>query len=167
MNELLGIAIAAVISWLNFVLIDTWMGLPETPGVRGAEVIGRSVKKRGGDLAGGFFQGNIVCSPDASAGTLLASIACFTIGTPEGGLVAAVLVYFGNRLCADPGYAGTTGALSITLIITLTSFIGLKPEYFIVGMVLAILTIQGIYHPGASRLLGKLAKKMGRYTKLT
>jgi energy-converting hydrogenase A subunit B len=167
MNEILGIALAAIISWLNFVLIDTWMGLPEAPGVKGAEVIGRSVQKRGGDLAGGLFQGNIVCSPDASAGTLLASIACYTIGTPEGGLVAAVLVYFGNRLCADPGYAGTTGALSITVIIYLTSFIGFKPEYFIVGMVLAILTIQGLHHPAASHLLGKIATKMGRHTKLT
>ncbi|BDZ71255.1 hypothetical protein GCM10025861_17720 [Methanobacterium petrolearium] len=76
-------------------------------------------------------------------------------------------MYFGNRICADPGYAGTTGALSITVIIYLTSFIGFKPEFFIVGMVLAILTIQGLYQTGASRLLGKLAHKMGRYTKLT
>lgn len=167
MNEILGIALAAIISWLNFVLIDTWMGLPEAPGVRGADVIGRSVQKRGGDLAGGFFQGNIVCSPDASAGTLLASVGCYAIGIPEGGLVAAVLVYFGNRICADPGYAGTTGALSITVIIYLTSFIGFKPEYFIVGMVLAILTIQGLHHPWASQLLGKIAEKMGRHTKLT
>jgi energy-converting hydrogenase A subunit B len=28
-------------------------------------------------------------------------------------------------------------------------------------------TIQGLYHPGASRLLGKIAEKMGRHTKLT
>lgn len=167
MNEILGIALAAVISWLNFVLIDTWMGLPEAPGVKGADVIGRSVEKRGGDLAGGFFQGNIVCSPDASAGTLLAAIACFAIGTPEGGLIAAVLVYFGNRICADPGYAGTVGALTITVIIYLASFIGFIPEYFIVGMVIAILTIQGLHHPWASRLLGKIAEKMGRHTKLT
>jgi|BioPla2DNA2_1021312.scaffolds.fasta_scaffold07864_5 energy-converting hydrogenase A subunit B len=166
-NEIIGIILAAIISWFNFVLIDTWMGLPESPGVKGAEVIGRSVQNRGGDLAGGFFQGNIVCSPDASAGTLLASIACYAIGMPEGGLIAAVLVYFGNRICADPGYAGTTGALSITVIIYLTSFIGFKPEFFIVGMVLAILTIQGLYQTGASRLLGKLAKKMGRYTKIS
>jgi energy-converting hydrogenase A subunit B len=166
MDELLGIIIAAIISWLNFVLIDTWMGLPELPGVRGAEVIGRSIKKRGGDLAGGFFQGNIVCSPDASAGTLLASIGCYAIGTPEGGLIAAALVYFGNRLCADPGYAGTTGALTITVIIALTSYMGLTPEMFIVGMLIAIFTIQGLYHPASSKLLGKIAQKMNRYTKL-
>ncbi|HTX60920.1 MAG TPA: hypothetical protein VMC48_01295 [Methanobacterium sp.] len=166
MDELLGILIAAIISWLNFVLIDTWMGLPETPGVKGAEVIGRDIKKRGGDLAGGFFQGNIVCSPDASAGTLLASIGCFAIGTPEGGLIAAVLVYFGNRLCADPGYAGTTGALTITVIIAAASYVGLTPAMFVIGMLLAIVTIQGLHHQSSSKLLGKLAQKMGRYTKL-
>jgi energy-converting hydrogenase A subunit B len=166
MNELLGVAIAAVICWLNFILIDTWLGLPEGPGVKGAEFIGRDVQKRGGDLAGGFFQGNILCSPDASAGTLLASIGCYLIGIPEGGLIAALLVYIGNRLCADPGYAGTTGALSITIIIALTSFIGLTPIMFIVGMVIAITTIQGIHHPSASRLIGKIATKMGRHTKI-
>ena len=167
MNEIVAIIIAAVLSWINFVLIDTWMGLPEEPGVKGAEVIGRSVKKRGGDLAGGFFQGNIVCSPDASAGTLLASAGCYTIGTPEGGLIAAIIVYFGNRLCADPGYAGTTGALSITVIILATSYIGIGPADFIVGMVIAIVTVQGLHHPMASKLLGWIAKKMGRHTKLT
>jgi energy-converting hydrogenase A subunit B len=166
MNEVIGIIIAAVISWLNFVLIDTWMGLPEAPGVKGAEVIGRNIKKRGGDLAGGFFQGNIVCSPDASAGTLLASIGCYLIGTPEGGLIAAVLVFFGNRLCADPGYAGTTGALTITILIALTSYIGLTPIMFIAGMMIAILTIQGLYHPASSKLLGKIAQRVGRYTEI-
>ncbi|NYB26592.1 MAG: hypothetical protein HVN34_04550 [Methanobacteriaceae archaeon] len=166
MNEVIGIIIAAVISWLNFVLIDTWMGLPEAPGVKGAEVIGRNIKKRGGDLAGGFFQGNIVCSPDASAGTLLASIGCYLIGTPEGGLIAAVLVFFGNRLCADPGYAGTTGALTITILIALASYIGLTPIMFIAGMMIAILTIQGLYHPASSKLLGKIAQRMGRYTEI-
>lgn len=167
MDELIGIILAAIISWLNFVLIDTWMGLPESPGVKGAEVIGRGIKKRGGDLAGGFFQGNIVCSPDASAGTLLASIGCYTIGTPEGGLIAAILVYFGNRLCADPGYAGTTGALTITVIIAAASYMGITPDMFVVGMLIAILTIQGLYHPASSKLLGKIAQKMGRYTKMT
>jgi len=167
MNEIIGVIIAAVLCWLNFVLIDTWMGLPEQPGVKGAEVIGRDVKKRGGDLAGGFFQGNIVCSPDASAGTILSSIACYTIGIPAGGFVAALLVFIGNRLCADPGYAGTTGALTIMVIIALASFIGIPPEQFIVGMLLAIVTIQGLDHPRASILLGKIAKKMGRYTELT
>jgi len=167
MNEIIGIIIAALLSWANFVLIDTWMGLPERPGVKGADVIGRSVKKRGGDLSGGFFQGNIVCSPDASAGTILGAIACYTIGIPAGGFIAVLLVFIGNRLCADQGYAGTSGALSIMVIIALASFIGIPPEQFIVGMLLAIVTIQGIDHPRASRLLGKIAKRMGRYTELT
>ena len=39
MDEIIAIIIAAVLSWINFVLIDTWMGLPEEPGVKGAEVI--------------------------------------------------------------------------------------------------------------------------------
>ena len=47
MNEIIAIVIAAVLSWFNFVLIDTWMGLPEKPGVKGADVIGRSVLRRG------------------------------------------------------------------------------------------------------------------------
>ncbi|GAB6056703.1 hypothetical protein HYG87_01610 [Methanobacterium alkalithermotolerans] len=166
MNELLGVALAAIISWINFVVIDTWMGLPESPGVKGAEFIGRDVKKRGGDLSGGFFQGNIVCSPDASAGTLLGAICCFLIGIPQGGFIAALLVFVGNRLCADPGYAGTIGALSITFIILAGSLVGLTPEMFVVGMVIAIVTIQGLHHQSASRLLGKIAQKMGRYSKL-
>lgn len=167
MNEIIGIIIAAVLCWINFVLIDTWMGLPEQPGVKGAEVIGRDVHKRGGDLAGGFFQGNIVCSPDASAATLLGAVGCYLIGFPAGGFVAALLVFIGNRLCADPGYAGTTGALTITVIIGLASFIGIPPEQFIVGMVLAIVTVQGLDHPRASKLLGKIAEKMGRHTELS
>ncbi len=53
------------------------------------------------------------------------------------------------------------------IIIALASFIGIPPEQFIVGMLLAIVTIQGLDHPRASKLLGKIAKKMGRYTNLT
>lgn len=165
MNEILGIIIAAIIAWLNFVLIDTYFGLPEAPGVKGADIVGRDIKKRGGDLAGGFFQGNILCSPDASAGTLLASIGVMLIGI-EGGIIAAFFVYIGNRLCADPGYAGTTGALTTTAIVYICSFIGLTPEMFVVGMVIAITTIQGLHHPSSSKLLGKIAKLMGRHTKL-
>jgi len=166
MNELVGVAAAAAISWLNFVVIDTLMGLPEKPGVRGADHIGRDIKKRGGDLAGGFFQGNIVCSPDASAGTLLGAIGCYLMGVPEGGLIAALLVFIGNRLCADPGYAGTLGALSITVIIGLASLAGMGPGLFVVGMVIAITTIQGVSHSRSSRLLGAIARRMDRYTDL-
>ena len=78
MNEVIGIVIAAILCWLNFVIVDTYFGLPEQPGVRGASIVGKDIEKRGGDIAGGFFQGNVLCSPDASAGTLLASIGtCF------------------------------------------------------------------------------------------
>lgn len=165
MNEILGIIIATAITWLNFVLIDTYLGLPEAPAVKGADIVGHEIKKRGGDIAGGFFQGNILCSPDASAGTLLASIGCMLIGL-EGGFIAALFVYIGNRLCADPGYAGTVGSLTIIVIIYLTSCIGLTPKMFVVGMVIAITTIQGIHHPSSSNLLGKIAKVIGRYTKM-
>ncbi len=164
MNEIVGLIIATVICWLNFVIVDTYFGLPEQPGVRGARIIGESVKKRNGDIAGGFFQGNILCSPDASAGTLMASIGYLVLGIP-GGILAAFLVFIGNRLCADPGYAGTTGALTATILIFIFSFIGLTPEMFIVGMVIAILTIQGIDQARASIILGKIAEKFNRHAK--
>lgn len=164
MNEIIGIIIAAIICWLNFVVIDTYFGLPEQPGVLGAKIVGQDVEKRGGDIAGGFFQGNILCSPDASAGTLLASIGYLLLGIP-GGIIAAFFVFIGNRLCADSGYAGTFGSLSITFIIFVCSFVGMTPEMFIVGMVIAILTIMGIDQPRASSVLGKIAKKFNRYAK--
>ena len=164
MNEIIGIIIATIICWLNFVIVDTYFGLPEQPGVKGARIVGESIKKRNGDIAGGFFQGNVLCSPDASAGTLLASVGYLVLGIP-GGIIAAFLVLIGNRLCADPGYAGTTGALTMTLLIFIFSFIGITPEMFICGMVIAIFTIQGIHHPTSSRLIGKIAKSFGRYTK--
>lgn len=164
MNEIIGLIIATVICWLNFVIVDTYFGLPEQPGVRGARIIGESVKKRNGDIAGGFFQGNILCSPDASAGTLMASIGYLVLGIP-GGILAAFLVFIGNRLCADPGYAGTTGALTATILIFIFSFIGVTPEMFIVGMVIAILTIQGIDQARASIILGKIAEKFNRHAK--
>jgi energy-converting hydrogenase A subunit B len=164
-NEILGVIIAAIIAWLNFIIVDTYFGLPETPGVKGAEIVGRSIKKRGGDLSGGFFQGNILCSPDASAGTLIASIGVMILGF-QGGLFAAFLVYIGNRLCADPGYAGTIGALTTTFILILVSYIGVSPEMFVAGMIIAITSIQGLNHPMSSQFLGKIAKKMQRSTKL-
>lgn len=164
MNIILGIIIAAIICWLNFVIVDTYFGLPETAGVKGAENIGESIKKRNGDIAGGFFQGNILCSPDASAGTLIASIGYMLMGIP-GGLFAVFIIFVGNRLCADPGYAGTTGSITITIILYLVSFVGLTPEMFITGMVIAILTIQGIDQVGASKLLGCIAERFNRHAK--
>ena len=47
MNEVIGIIIAAILCWLNFVIVDTYFGLPEQPGVRGARIIGENVEKRG------------------------------------------------------------------------------------------------------------------------
>ena len=164
MNEVIGIIIAAILCWLNFVIVDTYFGLPEQPGVRGASIIGKDIEKRGGDIAGGYFQGNVLCSPDASAGTLLASIGYLLLGIP-GGIIAAFLVFIGNRLCADPGYAGTVGSLTATAIIFITSFIGLTPEMFIVGMVIAILTIMGIDQTKASIVLGKIAEKFNRHAR--
>ena len=164
MNEVIGIIIAAILCWLNFVIIDTYFGLPEQPGVKGARIVGESVEKRGGDIAGGFFQGNILCSPDASAGTLIASIGYLLLGIP-GGILAAFFVMMGNRLCADPGYAGTVGSLTATAIIFICSFIGFTPEMFIVGMVIAILTIQGIDQVRASIVLGKIAEKFNRHAR--
>ncbi|ENN96759.1 membrane protein-like protein [Methanocaldococcus villosus KIN24-T80] len=150
------IIIATILCWLNFVIIDTIFGLPEKPGVLGAKVIGEKIEKIGGNLNGGYFMGNIVCSPDASAGTLLGSIMTYLMGF-DGGLLAAFLVWIGNRLCHDPGYAGSIGALSITVIITLLKpFI--TPESFIVGSVLAIFTIQGLCHKEASKVLGNIYK---------
>ena len=164
MNEIIGIILATIICWLNFVIVDTYFGLPEQPGVKGARIVGESIKKRNGDIAGGFFQGNVLCSPDASAGTLLASVGYLVLGIP-GGIIAAFLVLIGNRLCADPGYAGTVGSLTATMLIFIFSFVGLTPEMFIVGMVIAILTIQGIDQVRASIILGKIAEKFNRHAK--
>jgi len=165
MNEILAVAIASIIAWLNFVIVDALLGLPEVPSIKGADNIARYIKNRGGDLSGGFFQGNILCSPDASAGTLLASIGVMLLGL-EGGLIAALFVFIGNRLCADLGYAGTVGTLTMTGIVIAFSYVGIRPEMFVVGMVIAVTTIQGIHHPSSSKLLGKIAKKLNRYTQL-
>lgn len=153
--------IAAVICWTNFITIDILMGLPKAPGVRGAKHIADAIRNYGGDLNGGYMMGNIVCSPDASAGTLLASSCYYAFGSWEGGLLAAMVVYFGNRICADPGYAGTTGALTMTVLIFIFSHFGFSPANFVVGMVMAIITVQGLHHRYSSRMLGSLARKMG------
>lgn len=86
------------------------------------------------------------------------------LGIP-GGILAAFFVFIGNRLCADPGYAGTTGSLTMTVILFVCSFAGLTPEMFIAGICVAILTIQGIDQVKASILLGKIAKKFNRHVK--
>ena len=160
-TKLVYVFIAGIICWLNFVMVDTIFGLPKKPGVAGADVIGNKLARSGGNINGGYFMGNIVCSPDASAGTLMAGIFYYAIGF-EGGLIAALFVYIGNRLCNDPGYAGTIGTITATILIWIFSdAIGIiAPRYFIAGMVLAIFTIQGAYPVMASKLLGSIAKKM-------
>jgi energy-converting hydrogenase A subunit B len=151
----LHILIAAMVSWANFVTIDLIFRLPERGGVSGASEIGRHIEEGGGSLHGGYMMGNIVSSPDASAGTLLASCGVYAAGIP-GGLFAALLVYIGNRICHDPGYAGTTGCITATFIIYGFTLIGFSAAEFIAGMVIAILTIQGISHVYSSRLLATL-----------
>lgn len=155
-SEIVQILVAAVICWILFILVDLIFALPRKGGVSGATAIGATIKSAGGNLNGGLMMGNIVCSPDASAGTLLAACGVYIAGLP-GGLFAMALVYVGNRICHDKGYAGTTGAFLATILISaLTSWTVLAPEQFIAGMVLAITTIQGISHVHASRLLGIL-----------
>jgi energy-converting hydrogenase A subunit B len=153
--DLLHILIAVMVSWVNFVAIDVFFKLPEKGGVSGATEIGRHIEEGGGALHGGYMMGNIVSSPDASAGTLLASCGVYAAGIP-GGLLAALLVYIGNRICRDPGYAGTTGCITATFIVYGFTLIGFSAAEFIVGMVIAILTIQGISHVHSSRLLSTL-----------
>lgn len=151
------ILVAAAVCWLNFIVIDLIFRLPAGSGVVGATAIGQHIKDGGGSLNGGYMMGNIVSSPDASAGTLLASCGVFIAGIP-GGLFAAFLVFIGNRICHDPGYAGTTGCITATFIVSGFTLIGFSPAEFIAGMVIAILTIQGISHRHSSRLLSWLWK---------
>ncbi len=155
LGEFLHILAAAIISWILFVAVDIFFKLPEAGGVVGATAIARDIEAGGGDLSGGTMMGNIVCSPDASAGTLLAACGVYVAGIP-GGLAAAVMVYIGNRICYDPGYAGTTGAVLATFVVYGFTLVGFAATDFIAGMVIAILTIQGLSHAHASRLLGRL-----------
>jgi energy-converting hydrogenase A subunit B len=153
-DEVLRILAASVISWVLFVTVDVIFRLPEQGGVSGAAAIGQRIAGDGGDLHGGSMMGNIVCSPDASAGTLLAACGVSIAGF-SGGIAAAALVFIGNRICHDPGYAGTTGAVIATCVVYGATLIGFSGSDFIAGMVIAILTIQGISHIRASRILGR------------
>jgi energy-converting hydrogenase A subunit B len=155
LGDVLNILAASVISWALFVTVDILFKLPLRGGVSGASAIARDIEADGGDLHGGYMMGNIVCSPDASAGTLLAACGVYVAGIP-GGLAAALLVFVGNRICHDPGYAGTTGAVLATAVIFGFTQIGLAPADFIAGTVIAILTIQGLSHVHASRVLSRL-----------
>ena len=55
MNEIIGIIVASVICWLNFVIIDTYFGLPQQPGVKGVQTVGDSIEKRNGDISKEIF----------------------------------------------------------------------------------------------------------------
>ena len=100
--------------------------------------------------------GNIITSPDASAGTLLAACGFFIYGV-IGAVAAAVLVFIGARICADKGYAGLTGALAATVVIwACTTYLGFAPETFIAGVVLAILLVEGLSVKLSSKVIGKL-----------
>jgi energy-converting hydrogenase A subunit B len=68
----------------------------------------------------------------------------------------ALVVYIGNRICYDPGYAGTTGCVTATFIMYGFTQMDFLATDFIAGMVIAILTIQGLSHVHASRLLATL-----------
>ncbi|MDH7592820.1 MAG: hypothetical protein QHG99_00480 [Methanomicrobiales archaeon] len=155
LDEFFRIILAAAVCWALFVTIDVFFGLPRRPGVSGAGAIAEEIRKGGGEYHGGCMMGNIVCSPDASAGTLLAACGVYAGGL-AGGILAALLVYLGNRICYDPGYAGTTGALAASFVVFGFTQLGFAASDFIAGMVLAILTIQGISHVHASRLLARL-----------
>jgi len=154
-ESLIQILIAAVCCWFLFIIVDMIFVLPKEGGVVGATAIAEAVEQGGGDIRGGTMMGNIVSSPDASAGTLLAACGVYCFGIP-GGLIATVLVYIGNRICYDPGYAGTIGCFLATFMVFGGSQIGIPPSAFIAGMVIAIMTIQGSWHPWSSKLLGRI-----------
>ena len=82
LDEILHILVAAIIAWILFVTVDIFFKLPEAGGVSGASAIARDIEVGGGALAGGTMMGNIVCSPDASAGTLLAACGVYVAGIP-------------------------------------------------------------------------------------
>ncbi|MDD4300169.1 MAG: hypothetical protein PHO78_05910 [Methanomicrobium sp.] len=156
LTETAHIIVAFAVAWILFTAVDIIFSLPKDGGVSGARAIGKEIEKAGGNIHGGYMMGNIVSSPDASAGFLLAACGVYIAGIP-GGLAAAAMVFIGNRICHDKGYAGTTGAVLATFAVyALTEYAGFTPEQFIAGIVIAILTIQGISHKHAGRLLGKL-----------
>ncbi len=155
LGEATHILAASIMCWVLFVTVDILFKLPEKGGVSGAAAIAEEIRAGGGALHGGYMMGNIVCSPDASAGTLLAACGVYVAGVP-GGLAAAVLVFVGNRICHDPGYAGTTGAVLATFVVYGFTQIGFAASDFIAGTVLAILTIQGLSHARSSALLARL-----------
>ena len=156
LEQLPYIAAATVICLVLFVGIDILWKLPKKGGVSGADAIANDIEAAGGNKHGGFMIGNIITSPDASAGTLLAACGFFIYGV-IGAVAAAVLVFIGARICADKGYAGLTGALAATVVIwACTTYLGFAPETFIAGVVLAILLVEGLSVKLSSKVIGKL-----------
>lgn len=156
---ILAIPISAVICLLLFGSIDFFWKLPNAGGVSGSNAIEKAIENTGGDKNGGWMIANIVTSPDASAGTLLAACGFYIWGIP-GAIISIILVYIGARICADKGYAGTSGALAATIVIwILTTLAGFPQESFIAGSVIAILFIQGISAKYASRFIGKIWRR--------
>ncbi|HJJ64686.1 MAG TPA: hypothetical protein O0X48_00055 [Methanocorpusculum sp.] len=156
LEQLPYIAAATAICLILFVVIDFIFKLPKKGGVSGAEAIANDIEATGGNKHGGYMIGNIITSPDASAGTLLAACGFFIYGV-IGAVIAAVLVFIGARICADKGYAGLTGALAATAVIwACTTFLGFAPETFIAGIVLAILIVEGLSLKLSSKIIGKL-----------
>ena len=86
--ELAYIAAAAALSLILFTALDLFWKLPKEGGVSGADAVSREITASGGDQNGGWMLGNIICSPDASAGTLLAACGYWICGIP-GGIAAA------------------------------------------------------------------------------
>ena len=156
LEQLPYIAAATVICLVLFVVIDILWKLPKKGGVSGAEAIANDIEASGGSKHGGYMIGNIITSPDASAGTLLAACGFFIYGV-IGAVAAAVLVFIGARICADKGFAGLTGALAATAVIwACTTFLGFAPETFSAGIVLAILIVEGLSLKLSSKIIGKL-----------
>lgn len=156
LEQLPYIAAATAVCLVLFVGIDIFWKLPRKGGVSGAEAIGNQIQESGGNLHGGYMIGNIVTSPDASAGLLLAACGFFIYGV-LGAAAAAVLVFIGARICADKGFAGLSGALVGTAVIwAFTTFLGFAPEVFIAGTVLAILIVEGLSLRISTRIIGKL-----------
>ena len=156
LEQLPYIAAATVICLVLFVGVDYFWKLPKNGGVSGAAAVANDIEASGGNKHGGYMIGNIITSPDASSGTLLAACGFFIYGI-VGAVIAAVLVFIGARICADKGYAGLSGALLATAVIwACTTFLGFAPETFIAGIVLAILLVEGLSLKISSRILGKL-----------
>jgi energy-converting hydrogenase Eha subunit B len=104
LEQLPYIAAATVICLVLFVVIDILWKLPKKGGVSGAEAIANDIEATGGNKHGGYMIGNIITSPDASAGTLLAACGFFIYGVNS--LVWAFATDIGGRV-----FAGTAAGI--------------------------------------------------------